>query len=85
MNECDFPGFADALDRAAEGLARSVVDGLTSAVSEALADPIVSAMMAADRVDRAGLEAMLHHTAAQLARRHRHDRQHQHLCGAGRG
>jgi hypothetical protein len=36
-------------------------------VSEALADPIVQALMAADRVDPKGFEELLRRIAAQLA------------------
>ncbi len=56
MSESNLFINADALDRGAEGLADSVVAGLSSAASEALGDPIVRALMAADGVDRAGLE-----------------------------
>jgi phospholipid transport system substrate-binding protein len=48
--------------------APSVATGLPRGVSEALADPIVIALMAADRVDPKGL---LRRVAAQLARRDR--------------
>lgn len=43
--------------------------GLPCGVSEALADPIVMALMAADRVDRQGFEALLRRVAASLSRR----------------
>ncbi len=61
--------FTDALDRAAEGLADSVVAGLSPAVAEALSDPIVRAMMAADRVEPAHLEGLLRTAAENLAAR----------------
>jgi phospholipid transport system substrate-binding protein len=47
----------------------SVATGLPGGVSEALADPIVTALMAADRVDRKGLEDLLRGVAAALSRR----------------
>ena len=40
---------------------------LPQAVAEALADPIVRALMAADRVDEAALEQLLRRAAARLA------------------
>ena len=49
----------------------SVATGLPRGVSEALADPIVMALMAADRVDPKGFEELLRRVAAQLARRDR--------------
>jgi hypothetical protein len=76
--------YAEALDRAAVGLADSVVAGLSPAVSEALGDPIVRALMAADRVDRAGLEGLLRTAAVRLQARELAARecQHQRFCGA---
>jgi hypothetical protein len=62
----DWPG---ALDHAAEGLADSVTEGLSSRASEVLADPIVQALMAADGVDRTCLEALLCRMAAKLSDR----------------
>jgi hypothetical protein len=59
----------ETLDRGAVGLADSVVAGLSSAASEALGDPIVRALMAADRVDLAGLEGLLRTAAARLQAR----------------
>lgn len=59
--------FDQAIDRAADGLADSLTEGLSGAVREALADPIVVALMAADKVDRSGFEAMLRRMSAQLA------------------
>src|SRR5215469_9709862 len=41
--------------------------GLPRGVCEALADPIVEALMAADRVNRQGMLALLQRTAARLA------------------
>jgi len=43
------------------------VTGLPGGVSEALADPIVKALMAADGVDPKGLEELLQRTASRLA------------------
>ena len=47
--------------------------GLPVGLSEALADPIVQALMAADGVDPKGLEELLQQTAARLARRDQKD------------
>src|SRR6201987_3333607 len=48
---------------------------------EALADPIVIALMAADSVDPKGLEQLLQHMAARLARRDQRDsRSHAMQC-----
>lgn len=41
--------------------------GLPPGAAEALADPIVQALMAADRVDPNGLEALLQRVAVRLA------------------
>jgi len=78
-------GFADALDQAAFGLADSIVEGLSPAVNEALRDPIVRALMTADRVDRASLEGLLRKATAQLAGHHHghHGHGHHKLCRAG--
>ena len=59
--------FDEAVDRAGNDLADSVTDGLCGGVREALEDPIVLALMAADRVDRRAFEAMLRHMGATLA------------------
>jgi len=56
-----------ALDCAAVAMADSVVAGLSPAVAEALADPIVRAMMAADKVEQAELENVLRTAARNLA------------------
>ena len=45
------------------------MEGLSPAVSEALGDPIVRALMTADRIDRASLEGLLRTAAAKLAAR----------------
>jgi phospholipid transport system substrate-binding protein len=47
----------------------SAANGLPRGVSEALGDPIVMALMAADRVDRQGFEELLRRVAAWLSRR----------------
>ncbi len=85
MSESNLFINADALDRGAEGLADSVVAGLSPAASEALGDPIVRALMAADRVDRAGLEGLLRTAAARLQARDLALRecQHNRYCRAG--
>ena len=58
-----------SLYHATAGLAESGMVGLPCGVSEALADPIVMALMAADRVDRQGFEDLLRRVAAALSRR----------------
>ena len=61
--------FVAAVGRAlTRRLTRSAVAGLPVGVSRALADPIVKALMAADRVDPVGLEELLRRIAARLAR-----------------
>jgi len=62
-------GSETSLDQAAAGVAPSVATGLPRAVSEALSDPIVLALMAADRVDPKCVEDLMRCTAARLARR----------------
>jgi hypothetical protein len=83
MSESNLFINADALDRGAEGLADSVVAGLSSAASEALGDPIVRALMAADGVERAGLEGLLRSAAARLQAREHATRASQHRCYCG--
>jgi len=51
--------------------ARPGVTGLPCGAVEALADPIVQAMMAADRVDLHRVEALLRRVAGRLAERPR--------------
>jgi len=58
-----------SLYHATAGLAESGMVGLPCGVSEALADPIVMALMAADGVDQQGFEALLRRVAASLSRR----------------
>jgi phospholipid transport system substrate-binding protein len=62
-------GSETSLHRAAKEAAPSTGTGLPRGVSQALADPIVKALMVADRVDPQGLEELLRRTAAQLAER----------------
>jgi phospholipid transport system substrate-binding protein len=62
-------GFETSLDYEAAAVGMSLAAGLPRGVSEALADPIVMALMAADRVDRQGFEALLRRVAASLSRR----------------
>jgi phospholipid transport system substrate-binding protein len=62
-------GSETSLHRAAKEAAPSTGTGLPRGVSAALADPIVKALMVADRVDPQGLEELLRRTAAQLAQR----------------
>ncbi len=63
-----------SLYHATAGLDESGMAGLPCGVSEALADPIVMALMAADRVDRKSFEDLLRRVAAQLAGRRQQDR-----------
>jgi hypothetical protein len=56
-----------SLDHVAERVVEAAVTGLSRGVSEALADPIVQALMAADRVDPKGVEELLRRITAQLA------------------
>jgi hypothetical protein len=67
-SEPGIDGFQASLDHAAEGVAEAMATGLPRGVSEVLADPIVQALMAADRVDPKGVEALVRRIAAQLAR-----------------
>src|SRR5271169_3587934 len=62
-------GSETSVHRAAKEAAPSTGSGLPRGVSQALADPIVKALMVADRVDPQGLEELLRRTAAQLAQR----------------
>jgi hypothetical protein len=57
------------LDYAPESAAEFVAAGLPGGVSQALADPIVQALMAADRVDPKRVEALVRRMAEQLGRR----------------
>ena len=66
-------GFEPSLDHAAAGVAAVAATGLPGGVSEALSDPIVKALMAADGVDPKGLEELLRRTAVRLARRDQRD------------
>jgi phospholipid transport system substrate-binding protein len=59
-------GSEASLDHAAERVAPPAASGLPRGVLEALADPIVKALMAADRVDQQGLEELLRRAAARL-------------------
>jgi hypothetical protein len=54
-------------DSEAEDLAASMLAGLPRGVAEALADPIVQALMAADRVDPRGLAALMRVMAVRLS------------------
>jgi hypothetical protein len=56
------PSISEAAD-----LAASMRAGLPRGVAEALPDPIVQALIAADRVDRRGLMALVCLRAAQLS------------------
>jgi hypothetical protein len=60
-------GCEASLDYPAEWVAESGLAGLPRGVSDALADPIVQALMAADRVDPKGVEELLRRITAQLA------------------
>jgi phospholipid transport system substrate-binding protein len=65
-------GFATPVAQVPDANAPAVATGLPPRVSEALADPIVKAMMVADRVDPKGIEELLRRIAGGLAR---HDRE----------
>jgi phospholipid transport system substrate-binding protein len=56
-----------SVNHASAGIAGVAANGLPVGVSEALADPIVRALMAADGVDPKGLEELLQRTASRLA------------------
>src|SRR5437868_13356618 len=56
-----------SVNHASAGVAGVAANGLPVGVSEALADPIVKALMAADGVDPKGLEELLQRTASRLA------------------
>jgi phospholipid transport system substrate-binding protein len=60
-------GSEGSLHHAADGVVPSAATQLPWGVSEALADPIVKALMAADRVDQNDLEALLGRAADRLA------------------
>jgi phospholipid transport system substrate-binding protein len=70
----DSDGTETSLDHTLVGVDVAIATGLPSGVSEALADPIVKALMAADRVDPQGLEELLRRTASRLASRNPQDR-----------
>jgi phospholipid transport system substrate-binding protein len=57
-----------SIDYEAAAVGRSVAAGLPRGVLEALADPIVMALMVADRVDRQCFEDLLRRVAASLSR-----------------
>ena len=58
--------FVQSLDVAAAGLADSITGALGDAVTEAVTDPLVLTMMAADRVDPVAFEALLRKMATKL-------------------
>ena len=60
-------GCEPSLDPVGEGIVKAAATGLSRGVSEALADAIVQALMAADRVDPKGVEELLRRMTAQLA------------------
>jgi thiamine monophosphate kinase len=59
--------FGEALDQAAIEFADDLSDGLSVAVQNALQDPLVKAIMAADKVDRGALSDVLRRVSATLA------------------
>jgi hypothetical protein len=67
IGEPGIDGGEVSLDHSAKGIAEAAATGLSRRVSEALADPIVQALMAADRVDPKGVEKLLRRIAAELA------------------
>jgi len=56
-------------DPSTQELSRSMVAELPRGVSEALSDPIVQALMAADGIDRDLVEGLMHRVIARRARR----------------
>src|SRR5580658_9644589 len=62
-------GSEPTLDNESAAVGMSALAGMPHGVSEALADPIVIALMDADRVDRQGFEDLLRRVAASLSRR----------------
>jgi hypothetical protein len=66
--EPEIEGRETSLDHAAHGVGPPATARLPSGVSEALADPIVKALMAADRVDPKDIAELLQRTAARLTR-----------------
>jgi phospholipid transport system substrate-binding protein len=62
-------GWETSPDHAAEEVAPSLAAGLPPGVSEALVDPIVKALMAADRVDPRVFEDLIRRVAASLSQR----------------
>jgi hypothetical protein len=59
--------FDVAVDLAGAGMGDSVASAFTDAVSEALADPLIRAVMSADKVDPSSLETMLRKLARTIA------------------
>jgi hypothetical protein len=62
-----FEPLDELIDRAADSLAQSITSAFSDAVSAAVSDPLIMAVMSADRVDPAALEAMLRRMADKLA------------------
>ena len=58
----------DSRPRDCDGLVDSNTTGLPSAVTRALADPIVKALMAADRIETNSVAALMRRMAARLQR-----------------
>jgi phospholipid transport system substrate-binding protein len=67
-------GLENSLNTPAEGVTAPVTTGLPPGVSKALADPIVQALMAADRVNAEEFRALLQRVTLWLARREPRDR-----------
>jgi len=61
-----FEPLDQVIDRAADSLAQSITGAFSDAVSAAVSDPLIMAVMAADRVDPTALEAMLRRMSAKL-------------------
>ena len=66
-NEPGIDGPEACLDHAAEGVTEAAAIALPRAASEALADPIVQALMAADGLNPRDVEICLRRAAARLA------------------
>jgi hypothetical protein len=67
LHPTDLEGFNDdAFDIAANGLADSIIGGYSDSIANALADPVVRAVMAADGLEPRAFETLLRTMAAKL-------------------
>ena len=58
--------FSDAFDRGADALADAVTEAVLGRIDAALADPIVQAVLAADRLSAHNFRTVLREAAARL-------------------